>query len=167
MLELCRSVVHNPVRAGLVKSARAWSWSRYRVTVGESREPSWVTTDWLLAQCGQRRAAAICEYQQFVAAGVGQQPWKDLIGQLYYGDEQFVTRMAKSPLQPEVPRRQRQPIRAALERLVTADTPEAIGQAYRDYGYRLGEIAQHLGVHYAPVSRRLKQFEQRRGRTRW
>ena len=42
------------------------------------------------------------------------------------------------------------------------DTPEAIGQAYREYGYRLAEIAQHLGVHYATVSRRRKQFEQRK-----
>lgn len=41
------------------------------------------------------------------------------------------------------------------------DTPEAIGRAYREYGYRLAEIAQHLGVHYATVSRRLQQFERR------
>jgi predicted DNA binding protein len=28
------------------------------------------------------------------------------------------------------------------------------------HGYRLAEIATHLGVHYATVSRRLKQAEQ-------
>jgi DNA-binding MarR family transcriptional regulator len=33
-------------------------------------------------------------------------------------------------------------------------------QAYREHGYRLNEIAAHLGVHYAPVSRKLKEMEQ-------
>lgn len=162
LLELCRYVVLNPVRAGLVKTVRAWPWSSYRVTVGEASEPAWVTTDWLLAQFGQRRAAAVREYRQFVAEGTVQRPWEELIGQIYYGDEQFVTGVAASTLHPEVPRRQRQPIRPPLERIVTEGTPEAIGQAYREYGYHLVEIAQYLGVHYATVSRRLKQFEQRR-----
>lgn len=31
--------------------------------------------------------------------------------------------------------------------------------AYRRYGYRLHEIAAHLGVHYATVSLRLRQAE--------
>lgn len=29
--------------------------------------------------------------------------------------------------------------------------------AYRQYGYRLAEIVDHLGVHHVTVSRRLKQ----------
>ena len=33
-------------------------------------------------------------------------------------------------------------------------------QAMNEHGYRLNEIAAHLGVHYAMVSRRLKQIEQ-------
>jgi len=37
------------------------------------------------------------------------------------------------------------------------------GVAYRPYGYRLHEIAVHLGVHYATVSRRLNQAEQENG----
>ena len=32
-------------------------------------------------------------------------------------------------------------------------------RAYRPYGYRLAEIVDHLGVHVATVSRRLKQAE--------
>ncbi|MBM4256581.1 MAG: helix-turn-helix domain-containing protein [Deltaproteobacteria bacterium] len=160
LLELCRYVVLNPVRAGLVKTARAWPWSSYRVTIGQRSESHWVTTDWLLAQFGQRRAAAVREYQQFVTEGLGQQPWKELTRQVYYGDEQFITDLRQPPLHPEVPRRQRQPVRPPLSQLVTVDTAEAIGRAYRDHGYRLAEIAQHLGIHYATVSRRLKQFEQ-------
>ncbi len=35
LLELCRYVVLNPVRAGLVPHPRAWRWSSYRATAGE------------------------------------------------------------------------------------------------------------------------------------
>jgi len=35
-----------------------------------------------------------------------------------------------------------------------------IHEAYRRHGYRLAEIADYLGVHYATVSRRLKAAEQ-------
>jgi DNA-binding MarR family transcriptional regulator len=34
-----------------------------------------------------------------------------------------------------------------------------IAEAYREHGYRLREIAAHLGVHYATVSRKLKKVE--------
>ena len=77
------------------------------------------------------------------------------------GDEEFITRVATPTQSREVPRRQRQPVRPALRQVVQAGTPAEIGQAYRDYGYRLADIAQHLGVHYATVSRRLQQFEKR------
>ncbi|MBP6204652.1 MAG: helix-turn-helix domain-containing protein, partial [Nitrospira sp.] len=40
------------------------------------------------------------------------------------------------------------------------DLEKTIHQAYRQYGYRLAEIADHLGVHAATVSRRLKRAEQ-------
>ena len=32
-------------------------------------------------------------------------------------------------------------------------------EAYRRYGYRMIEIAEHLGVHYATVSRRVRRAE--------
>ena len=35
-----------------------------------------------------------------------------------------------------------------------------IYEAYRQHGYRPTESAEHLGVHYATVSRRLKHTEQ-------
>ena len=38
-LEKVNYIHGNPVRAGLVKTVRAWPWSSYRVTVGQTREP--------------------------------------------------------------------------------------------------------------------------------
>ena len=39
LLELCRYVVLNPVRAGLVKKMEAWPWSSYHATVKGQRGP--------------------------------------------------------------------------------------------------------------------------------
>jgi putative transposase len=38
LLELCRYVVSNPVRPGLVKRPGEWRGSSYRATAGESKE---------------------------------------------------------------------------------------------------------------------------------
>ncbi len=37
---------------------------------------------------------------------------------------------------------------------------EAIARAYREYGYRMREIAGALGCPYATISRRLRAFEE-------
>lgn len=59
----------------------------------------------------------------------------------------------------EIPRAQVRAIKASLERIFAKGGEKAIAEAY-EQGYRLNEIAAHLGVHYATVSRRLKQIEQ-------
>jgi hypothetical protein len=98
-------------------------------------------------------------YRRFVAAGKEGQPWQELTGQIYYGDASFVQQMVRTTSSGEVSRGQRQPVRPPLAALVHTGTPAEIGRAYREYDYRLGEIARHLGVHYATVSRRLRRFE--------
>ena len=40
-----------------------------------------------------------------------------------------------------------------------AERNHQVQQAYQAYGYRLREIAQHLGVHYTTVSRWLRKAE--------
>lgn len=159
LLELCRYVVLNPVRAGMCTRAGQWRWSSYRATAGPGSCPPWLTVEWLLAQFARNRQRAVRAYRRFVAEGVGRRPWEDLMGQIYYGDEAFVTGLAQSAPSPEVPRRQQRPVRPVLTQVVTTGTPEEIGRAYREYGYRLNEIAHCLGVHYSTVSRRLAQFE--------
>ena len=48
------------------------------------------------------------------------------------------------------------------ELLGTVPPDEAVARAYRDYDYRLREIAAALGCHSSPVSRRLRAFDERR-----
>ena len=62
----------------------------------------------------------------------------------------------------DIPRRQTQAQRPSLRVLFqrSGEPMQLIYVAYRQYGYRLAEIADHLGVHAATVSRRLRQAEQ-------
>jgi DNA-binding MarR family transcriptional regulator len=41
-----------------------------------------------------------------------------------------------------------------------ASLDSTILEAYRRYGYRMAEIAEHIKVHYSTVSRRLKRAEE-------
>jgi putative transposase len=161
--ELCRYVVLNPVRAKIVSHPRLWMWSSYRATVGETKAPGWLTRDWILSQFGQRGGPAQARYRTFVAEGRGgPAPWEQLTGQIYLGSEKFVAQHQPNRVIRDIPRRQTQAQRPSLETLFErkGDLEKTIHQAYRQYGYRLADIADHLGVHAATVSRRLKRTEQ-------
>jgi DNA-directed RNA polymerase specialized sigma24 family protein len=122
-----------------------------------------LTTDWVLGQFGQRRAVAHKRYRQFVAEGRGvASPWEQVTGQVYLGSEAFVARHQPNELIREVPRRQTHAQRPSLHVLLKPGRPQAqaIRTAYRRYGYRLAEIASHVGVHYSTVSRWLQRAEQ-------
>jgi putative transposase len=163
LLELCRYVVLNPVRAKMVPHPRQWVWSSYRATVGEAAAPAWLTTDWVLSQFGQRIGLAREQYRSFVAEGRGGPcPWEDLQGQIYLGSEDFVAQHQPNRVIRDVPRKQTQAQRPSLRVLFQRNDREArfIHMAYRQYGYRLAEIAAHLGVHAATISRRLKRAEE-------
>ncbi|MBX3324921.1 MAG: transposase [Nitrospira sp.] len=163
LLELCRYVVLNPVRANMVTHPRVWTWSSYRATVGETSAPPWLTIDWILEQFAPRVGTAQEQYRVFVAEGRGgPRPWDQLVGQIYLGSEDFVAQYQPNRVIREIPRRQTHAQRPSLRVLFQKRRSHAqlIHEAYRQHGYRLAEIAAHLGVHYATVSRRLKQAEQ-------
>jgi sugar diacid utilization regulator len=63
----------------------------------------------------------------------------------------------------EIPRAQVRAVRPKLERILKGSDDRGILRGYKEHGYRLHEIAEYLGVHYATVSRRLKRMEEREG----
>jgi putative transposase len=165
LLALCRYVVLNPVRATLVSHPRQWAWSSYRATVGETSALAWLSTDWILGQFGQRVGSAQERYRTFVAEGRGAaRPWEQLTGQIYLGSEEFIAQHQPNRVIHDIPRRQTQAQRPSLPVLFQrkGEPARLIHTAYRQYGYRLVEIADYLGVHAATVSRRLKQAELRK-----
>jgi hypothetical protein len=146
----------------LVPHPRQWTWSSYRATVGETPAPRSLTSDWILGQFGQRVGPAQKKYRAFVAEGRGgPRPWEQLTGQIYLGSEEFVAQHQPNRVIRDIPRRQTQAQRPSLRVLFQSKGKplKLIHTAYRRYGYRLAEIAAHLGVHAATVSRRLKQAE--------
>lgn len=163
LLELCRYVVLNPVRAKLVAHPRQWIWSSYRPTAGEEEAPAWLTTEWVLSQFSSRRSTAQARYREFVSEGRGaSNPWEHLQGQIYLGSDDFVAAHQPNRLIREIHRAHTRAKRPSLPALFQKrrGRPEGIHEAYRVHGYRLAEIAAHLGVHYSTISRQLKQAEQ-------
>jgi hypothetical protein len=129
LLELCRYVVLNPLRAGLVGRARDWRWSSYRATAGAAAAPAWLQAGWVLGSFGGAPAAARRAYRRFVAEGVGAaSPWQDLRGGIWLGPEAFRARMQRrlsGAAAKDIPAAQRQPSRPTATEVV-----EAVAAAY-------------------------------------
>ena len=76
------------------------------------------------------------------------------------GSEAFIEKHASGKKDiKDIPRAQLRAAKPSLDQIFGRRGEKAIGEAY-EQGYRLNEIAAHLGVHYATVSRRLKRIEQ-------
>jgi len=101
LLEVCRYVDLNPVRAGLVESPGEWLWSSYGAHTGRRPAIPWLATAEMLSvltgqvsQDATLMAAAQRQYADWVDAGIGVPLWKrSLRHGLYLGDEAFVERM--------------------------------------------------------------------------
>jgi len=171
LLELCRYIVLNPVRARMVSGPGKWRWSSYKATAGTGKALRFLTTDWILNQFGKKRIAAQDTYRSFVQEGVkGSSPWEKLNGQIVLGGEAFVERCrnlveGREGLE-EVPKDQRQVGRPELKKIfqganATRRDKKAY-QAHVKYSYTLKEVADFLGVHYTTVSKGVKRI--RRGK---
>ncbi len=168
LLELCRYVVLNPVRAHLVAQPQDWKWSSYLPTAGATKPPDYLTIDWILAQFSQRKKRAQELYRQFVMEGMTKEtPWKDLQGQIFLGDRTFIEKckiiFGNQTDLKEIPRSQRYADRPALTEILPhtmkKDKPlrnKAIRNAHVTYGYTLKAIADHLYLHYTTVSKIVK-----------
>jgi putative transposase len=165
LLEVCRYVVLNPVRANMVEQPGSYAWSSYCATAGQAKPHACLTTDWVLGRFSGKRGKAEQEYKKFVSWGIDQKSiWTEVRGQSILGEDGFVDklidRLKKHKDLPEIPRSQRYAHRPSLERLFGEDTRKK-GQARRrlivkaveQYGYKQTEVAAHLGIHYSSVSR--------------
>jgi putative transposase len=165
LLELCRYVVLNPVRANMAKHPGNYRWSSYKATAGITKKPPFLAIDWILKQFGKQRKVARQRYRKFVQAGMDRgSPWEELKARCILGSKAFIEKIApivkdKSAI-TEIPREQRYANRAALEELFSTqkvkskeERNSAIHRAYFENGYSMTEIAQHIGLHYTTISK--------------
>lgn len=187
LLELCRYVVLNPVRAGMVRHPRQWTWSSYRATATEGEPAPWLTVDWVLGQFGRTRAAAREAYQRFVEEGVKnpQSPWMQVRGQIYLGGERFLEEMQRNTegeTDLEIPHVQKRPrtpdvgtLLEKIARVYGVTVQDVVGPTWRpsearqvglylarrEAGLGLKEIGERFGMGYTGVSRRVGAIEKR------
>jgi hypothetical protein len=166
LLELCRYVVLNPVRATMVERPEEYRWSSYLPTLGKAPRAAFLTTEWLLGNFSTAVVESRRRYRQFVEAGSDniESPWEKLSGQILLGTEAFVQR-AKEFLRgkadiPEIPRKQRHVGRPSLDELLPPGTVaqkqernRLIRVAHGKHGYTLKELSKALGVHYTTISK--------------
>lgn len=163
-LELARYVVLNPVRAAMVKHPQLWVWSSYGAMIGKAAPLAWLTTDDLLAEFGKSRAGARRKYQEFITEGMGSESiWKDLKGQIYLGDDDFVEQMQEKlrgrARDVNIPRVQQRGAALKLSsiRRQYPNRDEAMRAAYETGVYSYQQIAKEFGVHFTTVGRIIRR----------
>ncbi len=137
LLEVCRYVDLNPVRARMVPKPQDWAWSSYRAHLGQAPVPAWLDTaglhGYLLGRpaksSGDRRRAAD-RYAQLVASVPEASLWGSALRQqIYLGDESFVERMQavaepRNGTDREIPRVQRRKSRTLAQWLANCENRE-------------------------------------------
>jgi REP element-mobilizing transposase RayT len=166
LLPVCRYVVLNPVRSGLVRTPEKYFWSSYLATAGLEKRPAFLQANWILSQFDGSREKRRQKYREFIQAGIqGESPWKDLKAQCILGSSSFIEKLKpalkdKSDLR-EIPTEQRLVFRPPLSELFPPSSSDLkreernllIRKAHLENGYSLAAIARHIGLHYSTISR--------------
>ena len=183
LLEVCRYVDLNPVRAQMVDRPDAYRWSSYRALAGLADQPDWLDVHSVHGQLapGKSAAYAAAKYAQFVSEGKGIQLWDDhLKQQIYLGDDEFIARMqkhagldAQSANRPGLRRKANvskiQSSAPALDSDIRhysnlkhkskAERNQNIANAFYQGGHSQTAIALAFEVSSSTVSRVIKEFE--------
>jgi len=142
LLELCRYVVLNPVRAGMAAGAGSWPWSSYRATAGRAAAPSWLEVEWTLSQFSSTRSRARELYRRFVAEGKGaRSPMLEVRHQVFLGGDEFLekidARLKGRTIGDDVPSGQRAPAPPTLAAIRA--------QVGREFGVEPGALSRRRG----------------------
>ena len=177
LLELSRYVVLNPVRAKMVSDPARHRWSSYRATAGLEELPAFLDAPTLLAHFAESLLAARRRYRAFVEEGIRvASPWEKLQGQVLLGEQAFMRKVAprlkSKALAKEIPKAQRHVVRPSLKQAFGRVKPEQratrdrlVATLHLKHGYTQAQIAEHLGLHYATVSRIVNRQTNTRNKT--
>lgn len=165
---LCRYIVLNPVRAGMVNDPADWMWSSYRETAGLERVSTWLTTEVILGTFGRSKGRARNAYKRFVCEGIGGESiWGELNRQVFLGDERFIERMQKllndKRHDAQIPKVQRRRPPPSLEQIKrrAKNRDAAIIAAHATGEYSYTQIGEFFGLHFASVGRIVRNGKKR------
>ena len=169
LLEVCRYVVLNPVRAKAVKKPEQWRWSSYQATAGIEKPHPCLSTEWILNQFGSTGRISGKAYRKFVEDGIKQESiWEAVRAQSILGEEEFTATLTdylrgKKDI-AELPKSQRYIDRPSLENIFSKNILKdiskrnrKISEAVRRHGYRQREVADYLEMHFTSISRILRE----------
>ena len=183
LLEVCRYVDLNPVRANMVERPDAYRWSSYRALIGLAGMPDWLDAQSVYAQVAPGKSAldAAAEYAEFVAQGHGIALWdQHLKQQIYLGDDEFIARMQKhAGLEPQSPNEKSPQRKANISKIQSSAPPldsniqrfasmkhhtksernQNIANAFYQGGHTQTAIALAFDVSTSTVSRVIKEYE--------
>ncbi len=173
LLEVCRYVELNPVRAGMVAAVGEWPWSSYRAHVGLADVPTWLGSaelqGYLLGrdvESAADRAAAARAYAVLVSAGLGVNLWEGgLNRQIFLGDDEFVQKMQDAATPPAkrsraTPKAQRSAPKTLARWLKRCESrEEALYRAYTESGLTMTAMAAEMGLTVARVSQLIARAE--------
>lgn len=173
LVQVCRYVELNPVKAGLVLRAEQWPWSSFRTNSGQSHGFSWLATltlhGYLMGfdiQTDEHRMLASRRYAETVNFGKDIALWKDhLRAEIYLGDEAFVqhtkARATQQRLQcTEISKSHRMaPTTLATWLAPGRSKDEAYRLAYCVGGMNMAQIAREAGLSISAVSRKIANAE--------
>ena len=158
LLEVYRYIALNPVRAGILREPLEYAWSSHAAIAGLAPPPPYLMVSeaydlFSSVTGGDGRAS----YREFVSAWVESDPPEGPV----VGDADFVRdAMQHVTRDPEIRRRDWTAGRPPLAELLDEDdSGDALSRAYRDHGYTMAAMAEHLHVHVSTVSRRIAAHE--------
>ena len=168
LLEVCRYVVLNQVRARRVQRPEEWIWSSYGATAGRTKLHPCLVTDWVLRQFGPERKIAEAGYRRFVRDGIGAGTiWNSMRAQSVLGESDFIESLSdyvKGRKQiPEIAKSRRFLNKPSLRDIPGLEVlrnkrkrNKSIREAVFEHGYTQREVADHLRIHFTSVSRILR-----------
>src|SRR4030067_397582 len=169
LLEVCRYVVLNPVRAKAVTKPEQWRWSSYQATAGIEKPHPCLSTEWILNQFGSTRRIGEKAYRKFVEDGIKQESiWEAVRAQSILGEEEFTATLTDylrgNKDIAELPKSQRYIDRPSPEKIFSKDILKDISkrkrtmsEAVRRHGYRQREVADYLKMHFTSISRIIRE----------
>ena len=167
LLEVCRYVDLNPVRAGMVASPQDWPWSSYRALTGARQTPPWLDAATVHGMLLGRTPASPAEQQQAAAPVCrpgGHGARRAVVGRCLaaagLSGRRGLRRTHAGPRRRRAlsarrsaaaaPLPQPQPLREWLASCSTRE--EALYRAYREGGLTMTAMARELGLSVARVS---------------